>query len=263
MIDEGKEKEGKYIYSVIDSGEEKEFGPLGIGEKGDAVHAIAFDDIGAVVSDSPIVEYPVSRSNMMTHQKVLEMLMETYTALPVKFGTVAKGKAERNVSERIRLEVLQARYDELRDLLNTMEGKTELGLKCLWTNMESIFAELVREHSDIRALKGKIALRDPVRTRDKRVTLGEKVKKGLDAKREKEETDILKRLKPLCIDLEKNPTFGDNMVTNVAFLVALDKVEAFDAVVNQIDSELDGRMKLKYVGPIPPINFVELTIILE
>ena len=261
-MEEVKE-EGKYIYSVIDSSEEKEFGPLGIGDRNDLVHAIAFDNIAAVVSDSPIVEYPVSRPNMMAHQKVLEMLMETYTSLPVKFSTVAKGNARRDVAERIRLEVLEKRYDELRDLLNTMEGKIELGLKCLWLKMEFIYAELVREHSDIRIMKAKIAQGDPIRTRDKRVTLGEKVKKALDAKRAREQTEILRRLKPLSVDLEKNPTFGDNMVTNTAFLVPEKNVPKFDAVVNQLDSEMNGRMKLKYVGPIPPINFVELTIILE
>lgn len=258
-----EDKECRYIYSVIDSGEERELGPLGIGGRGDVVHAITFDDIAAVVSHSPVKDYPVSRVNMLTHQKVLELLMDSYTVLPVKFGTVAEGNAEREVSERIRLEVLERRYKELRGLLDKMEGKIELGLKCLWTNMETIYAELVQQHSDIRLLKTKIARGHPVKTRDQRVTLGERVKKALDAKRAKEQTDILRQLKPLCVDLEKASTFGDNMVTNTAFLVREEKVAEFDAVVNQVGSGLDGRMKLKYVGPVPTISFVELTIVLD
>ncbi|MDA2936912.1 GvpL/GvpF family gas vesicle protein [Acidobacteria bacterium AH-259-A15] len=260
MIDEGK-----YIYCVIDSGEEREFGPLGIGGRGDTVHSIAFRgrDIAVMVSDSPLKEYSISRENMLAHQKVLELMMESYTILPVKFGTVAKGNAAREVAERIRHEVLEKRYGELCGLLNTMEGKIELGLKCLWKNMESIFAELLEENSDIRILRRKIARGHPVKTRDKRVTLGEKVKNALDRKREKEEAQILKVLKHLFVDSESGTIFGENMVTNTSFLVPEEKVDEFDAVVNRMSSERNGRMKFKYVGPVPPCNFVELTIVLE
>ncbi|MFQ5981651.1 MAG: GvpL/GvpF family gas vesicle protein [Candidatus Heimdallarchaeota archaeon] len=256
-------EEEKYIYCVIDSDEERQFGPLGIGGRNDELHSIAFHNIAAVVSDSPKKHYPVSRENMMAHQKVLELMMESYTLLPVKFGTVAKSNAKREVTERIRLEVLKKRYDELHGLLDRMEGKIELGLKCLWKNMESIFSELVEQNSDIRILKRKISRGHPVKTRDKRVTLGEKVKNALDRKREKEEARILRVLKPLSVDVESGTIFGDNMVTNTSFLVPIEKVGDFDAVVNQISSAQNGRMKLKYVGPVPPCNFVELTIVLE
>lgn len=255
--------EGKYIYCVIGSDEEKGFGPMGIGGRGDEVFSIPFKDIAAVVSDSRVKEYPISRENMLAHQKVMELLMRSYTVLPVKFGTIAKGNAQRGPSERIRREVLDRRYNELHDLLERMEGKVELGLKCLWTNMESIFAEIVEEQSDIRRMKQKIAQGRPVKIRDRRITLGEKVKNALDRKREREEAEILKVLRPLYQDIQSGNVFGDSMVTNTSFLVARDKVGQFDAVLNQISSANNGRMKYKYVGPVPPCNFVELTIVLE
>jgi len=256
-------EEGKYIYCVVDSDEEKDFGSLGIGDRGDRVHSIAFKDIAAVVSDSPFTEYPVSRENMLAHQKVMELMMESYTILPVRFSTIASGNDELEPIERIRREALEERYAELRDLLDRMEGKVELGVKCLWVDMESIFGEIVEEHDDIKRMKQKIDLGHPVRMRDKRITLGEKVKNALDHKREIEESEILRVFRPLCEDMESGDVFGDSMVTNTSFLVAKDKVGQFDAEVNRISSASNGRMRYKYVGPVPPCNFVELTIILD
>lgn len=255
--------EGKYIYCIIDSAEEKDFGPLGIGGRGDKVHSIAFKDIAAVVSDSPIKEYPISRENLLIHQKVMEYLLESYIVLPVKFGTVAKGNDKQGSADRIRNEVLKRRYNELCNLLEGMAGKIELGVKCLWVDMESIFSEIVEEHSDIKRVKERIAKGHPVRTRDKRITLGEKVKNALDRKREKEEAEILQALKPIYEAMESGDIFGDRMVTNTSFLVSKDKVNQFDGVIDRISSMQNGRMQYKYVGPVPPCNFVELTIILD
>ena len=48
------EKEGKYIYCITGSNQFQSFGPLGIGGRGDEVYTICFNDIAAVVSNSPV-----------------------------------------------------------------------------------------------------------------------------------------------------------------------------------------------------------------
>ncbi len=254
---------GKYIYCIIDSGEKEEFDLVGIGDTGSLVHTIAFKDIAAVVSDSPLEDYPVSRVNMLAHQTVMEKMMESHAVLPVKFSTIANGSEKWGPVERIKHEVLENRYDEFCELLEKMEGKIELGLKCLWTNMDSIFSEIVNNHTDIKQMKRKIAQGHPIKTRDKRITLGEKVKNALDRQREKEEKVILAILKPICEDLQAGNIFGDAMVVNSSFLVDKTRVEDFDDIVNKLSSNHNGRMKYKYVGPVPPCNFVELTIYLK
>jgi len=255
--------EGKYIYCMIDAQEEKDFGPLGIGGRGDRVHSVIFEDIGAVISDSPIVKYPISRENTMAHMKVTEMLMIDYTVLPVKFGTIAAGSKNRSPEERIKLEILKARYKELKDLLTRMNNKTELGLKAIWMNMEAVFQEIVDENRDIKILKKRITSRNPAQAYGQRTSLGEMVKKALDAKRAKEEAEILKTLKGVYSELSRNKVFGDSMVTNSAFLVHESRIEKFDNLIGELDSAYNGRTKFKYVGPIPPCNFVELVITLK
>jgi len=255
--------EGKYIYCIIDTGEERDFGPIGIGGRGDRVHSVVFEDIAAVVSDSLIVKYSISREYTMAHMKVMEMAMNDFTILPVKFGTIAPGSNGRSPEERIKLEILKARYRELKDLLNRMCNRMELGLKAIWMNMETIYHEILDENRDIRILKRRIVSRNPAQVHSQRMSLGEMVKKALDARRAKEEAEILKTMKGVYYELRHNKVFGDSMVTNTAFLVDNNQIDKFDNLIERLESTYDGRTKFKYVGPVPPCNFVELVITLK
>ncbi|MFH1620365.1 MAG: GvpL/GvpF family gas vesicle protein [bacterium] len=98
---ETQTKEGKYIYCIIRPGQAcggaaakasgrhndqgLSFGPLGIGERGDEVHTVRSGDIAAVVSDSPVKSYAVSRENLLAHEKAIEAVMKEHTVLPVRF----------------------------------------------------------------------------------------------------------------------------------------------------------------------------------
>jgi len=262
-IEKHKREEGKYIYCVINSSEEKDFGNIGIGGRGDMVHSVCYQDIGVVVSNSPTTKYPISRENILLHQKIMETLMENYTILPVKFSTIAGGREGIDVAQRIRLEVLKARYEELKELLDRMENKIELGLKALWPDMKVIFQEIVKENAEIKRMKRLMDSGNPVKLQNRVVNLGEKVKKALEAKKDRETDQINASLKRCYVDKRSNKLFGDNMVMNYSFLVDKSCSEEFDDLIKKIDSTLNGRMRFKYIGPVPPINFVELVIILE
>ena len=123
------EKEGKYIYCIIETKQERNFGPIGIGEKGDEVLTIGYEDLSMVVSNYPVTRVAASRANMMAHQKVIEKVMKEYdSVLPVQFGTVASSADEvRNLLDR--------RYREFKTLLRDMDHKIELGVKGIWKDM--------------------------------------------------------------------------------------------------------------------------------
>ncbi len=57
-----------------------------------------------------------------------------------------------------------------------------------------------------------------------------------------------------------NNVMGDQMVTNSAFLVNKDREKAFDAAVEKLSTIHNGKVKFKYVGPVPPCNFVEIVV---
>ncbi len=245
--------EGQYIYAIVATREEKGFGPIGIGDRNDEVYIVCYQDIGAVISPSPIVKYPVTRANTMAHQKVMEEAMKQYPMLPVRFGTIGEG------IDLIRKRVLKARYEELRDSLNYMRDKVELGLKAIWPDMKPVFQEIAEKNKDIRRLKQRLVQRRGGTQREQ-VRLGEMVKEALDVRRGREEQAILRSFHGLWVERKISNPFGDQIVTNTAFLVEKDKEETFDRAVEDVTAMYDGKMKFKYVGPVPPCNFVEIVV---
>ena len=142
------EKEGKYIYCIINTTQERNFGSIGIGGRGDEVMTIGYDDLGMLVSNHPMVKLVVNRENMLTHEKVIEEVMKEFdSVLPVRFGTIASNADEvRNLLDR--------RRREFKDVLRNMDHKVELGVKGIWKNMDGIFGEIVEEDKDIKKMKG-------------------------------------------------------------------------------------------------------------
>lgn len=258
-----KMDEGRYIYCIIGTNQEIKFASPAIGGQQNEVYSISYQDIAAVISPSPVMKYPISRENTIAHQKVLEELMMNFTVLPVKFGTVASGKDGIPSSERIREEVLKVRYEELKDLLIKMDERIELGLKASWVDMKIVFGEIVDENIQIKKLRQKLVSKPIAQPFGEKATLGEMVKNALERKKAREEKDILDVLKKACVDWRSNKVFGDNMITNSSFLVEKSKVEEFDRLVDKLATTYDRRINFKYIGPVPPINFVELVIVLE
>ena len=230
------QREGGYIYCIIGDDEERKFAYPPIGDQEKGVYGVSFQDIAAVISPSPIMKYPISRENTMTHQKVLEKLMGDFTVLPVKFGTVAGSQEGISVDKRIREEVLKPRYEEIKELLTRMDNKIELGLKAFWVDMEIIFQEIVDENSQIKKLKQRLLSKPITQPFGEKATLGEMVKNALERKKENEEKDILETLKKSSVEWRKNKVFGDNMITNSAFLVEKSRVKEFDGLINKLDT---------------------------
>lgn len=255
--------EGKYIYGITDTMEEKEYPIKGIGNNGNLVHSLVYKDTTALVSDTPVKEYPVSRENTLIHMKIIENFMEEQTVLPVKFGTVAVGNDSRSSGERIKKEVLKERYSEIKDLLDRLQNKVELGLKAVWINMDLIFQEIIAENKEIQKLKQKISSKGFNQSYKERIKLGTLVKNTLDEKRHAEEKGIIRAFNELYCELRLNKTFGDKMITNTSFLVEKNRVKDFDKKMKKFASVNKERMRFTYVGPVPPCNFVELFIELK
>jgi hypothetical protein len=250
------EKEGKYLYCIIGSNGFQSFGPLGIGGRGDELHTIRFNDIAAVASNSPIVKYPVSRENSLAHEKAIEVVMEHYTVLPVRYGIIAEDE------EKVR-RILEREYGRFKELLNRMEGKRELGLKAVF-NEKFIYQEILQSYPEIRRLRNEIASRPPEATYFGRIEIGRMVESALKKEKEKYKDLILHALGGLAEDsICTDRIIGERMILNAAFLVNRDKEGEFDQRVNQLGNRYGDKITFKYVGTLPPFNFVNLVIDLK
>ena len=245
-------KEGKYIYCIIDSDQPQSFGPLGIGGRGDDLYTICFNDISAVVSNAPLKKYRVSRENSLTHEKAIEMAMTRYTALPVRFATVAEDR------EKVK-RILEREHDKFKEMLNHVKDRTELGLKAVFKE-KPIYEDILEKYGNIKLLKEKLATLTPEKSHYQRVQIGRMVEEALQKEKQIIKADILNTLNPLAAEVKNNDTYGELMIINAAFFVEKKKEADFDREVQGLGERYSEKITFKYVGPLPPFNFVDIRI---
>lgn len=247
-------KEGKYIYCIIGTKQERHFGPIGIGGRGDEVSTIGYDDLSMVVSGHPMTKFVVNRENMLAHEKVIEEVMEEFDGvLPVRFGTIASNADElRNLLDR--------RYREFKNLLRDMDHKIELGVKGIWKNMDVIFKEVVDENKAIKRTKEDIQNDKNKKNIQAKMEVGKMVEKYLEKKKEKEAERIVDVLRRTAFDHKLNKTISDGMFINAAFLVDKGREKEFDNMMDDLSEGYKNRIKFLYAGPLPVFNFVNITI---
>lgn len=243
---------GVYCYGICRSSAPESFGPIGIGARGDEVRSLAHGEIAAVVSSSPVSRYRVSRQNVLAHQQVLEAVMPHSPVLPIRFSTVADSAAQVGA-------ILESRYEEFDDLLDRMTGKHELGVKAIYRDAV-VYAEVVEDEPRIQRLKQRLTGTPLEASYYPRLELGRLVEAALAAKRGREGAALLALLAPHAVEHRQGRLLHERMLLNAAFLVETAREGTFDEIVEELSRRHAARMELRYVGPMPPYNFVNLTI---
>lgn len=246
--------EGKYIYGLIRHTGPIEFSNIGMGKREDLVYGISYNGISAVVSNSPVIIYEARRLNMITHEQVLEEIMKQFTVLPVRFSTISEQEDDSGI-----LKILERDFKKFDELLAKMEGKKELGLKVLAKETE-IYADILEKYEDIKSLKEKLINLPVDKTHYQRMKIGEMVADALKKETSNYKDIIMDTLTPLTKDVKTNDNYGEMMILNAAFLIESNSEADFDKAVNELDEKYGHLMTFKYVGTLPPYNFVNLVI---
>jgi hypothetical protein len=243
---------GKYIYCIIESGRPRSFGPLGIGSNGEELTSICFQGIAAVVSNSPIMKYALSRENMIAHEKAIEEVMKEFQVLPVRFSTIAEDEGKI-------VKILEKEHARFTGLLKNMAGKTELSVIAIFKE-DIIYKDITEKYQEIRAFKERIAGLPPEKTRGPLMEIGRRVEAALHQEREIHKEEILQALTALSCDVKVSDNYGELMILKAAFLVERRREKEFDRTVNDLADKYAGKIRFKYVGTLPPFNFVNLVI---
>ena len=256
-MEKEKETEGIYLYCIIRHEGAIEFGPLGIGSRADRVYTINYKDLCMVVSRSAVMRYEARRVNLTAHSLVLEEVMKRFSILPIRFSTISGSYEESKI-----VSILEKEYVKFSELLNKMEGKKELGLKVVAFE-DPIYAHILNKYDDIRNLKDKLAKVDPTKAHYQLVKIGEMVEKALAKENQSFNDNIINVLTPLAEETSVNDKYGERMILNAAFLIRNEKESEFDEAINTLDEQYGSLLSFKYVGTLPPYNFVNLVINLE
>ncbi|MBI4336427.1 MAG: GvpL/GvpF family gas vesicle protein [Chloroflexi bacterium] len=232
--------EGLYVYCIIETGEARNFGPIGVGGRGDPVTTISYHDLSAVVSTVSMERYVVGRQVLLAHEQVLERVMVDHTLLPVRFYTVAPN------AEEVRA-LLRSRRLEFKKLLRELDNKVELGVKALWKDVEHVLRDIVASGPQ------RDALGSPAET-------GQRIRARLEQRKASLTEALLEPFRPLVVGLKLGRTYGDDMIMNAAFLVDRTREKAMDAAVGGIGARYADTVMFRYVGPVPPYSFVSIVI---
>jgi hypothetical protein len=107
----------------------------------ESVYTVSHKDLGAVVSDTPIVIYDPTRENVLAHEFVDETVMRELTLIPMSFGTIFR-------SENDVRALLNSTYQAFTDVLDKMQDKIEFGLKIPW-DRDKVVAAIERDNDEI------------------------------------------------------------------------------------------------------------------
>ncbi len=237
-----------YVYGVL-SAADKPPATTGIG--GAPLQEITSDGLAALVSDLSEQELVLGREEMTTHARVLEEAVEHGTVLPMRFGVVMEGE------DAVKHDLLEAHRESLQQQLQDLTGKVELRVRAMYEE-QAIMREIVSEDPEIANLRESLHGADEDATYYGRIQLGELVAAAVEDKREADAAQLLDTLAPLALDTRVGDPTHERMVVSASFLVDRDRMSKFDEAVDKIGQAQASRMRIKYVGPLPPHSFVDL-----
>ncbi len=243
--------ERKYIYGIIEEPEPRRFSFPGVGDTD--VYTINHQKLAALVSNTGFDEIDPTRRNVRAHTVVQDELLKSYTLLPMGFGVIAGSKDDV-------LKLLEKNYQGLSRELIRLAGKVEAELKVFW-DQEAMIKQLQGGSDELTRLKAKIKnASSPIEAQRLLIEAGKLVERiALDWKA-KYADRVYTVLKGLSIDARLNNPLGVKNILNASFLIEKARESEFQKEVYKLDSQYQGKVNFKYVGPLAPYNFVSMKL---
>jgi hypothetical protein len=221
------------------------------GLAGAPVRVVTFGDVAAVVSRHPVKPLMPLRSNLEPHHRIVRRISSEAPLLPAAFGHITQ-------NDREIVDVLRENYDDIREELERLNQKCEMGIKLCW-NVGNIFEFFVRNNRELRELRDRVFTRREPSLAEK-LQVGEKFEATLNRERERLTAAVLNPLRPIASDIVKSTPRQDRIVCKAELLIARADVPRFEETLRHIASRLDAHFTLDYSGPWPPYSFVRLRL---
>ncbi|MBD3182398.1 hypothetical protein GF312_08905 [Candidatus Poribacteria bacterium] len=245
-VNNGSSHYGKLFYAVILSDQESNFGPIGLDNK--VVHSIHYEDIGALVSDYPRVDsIKLLRKNLAPYHEVIRKASELFTTIPARFGQIARDAGEVNIA-------LRKSYQTIRQELERLKNKVEMGLKVEW-NVDDVFKYFIDRDDKLRSIRDKYMGEGKSLGRKEIIDFGTYFHKRMEKTREQITNDILTHLPPGEARVEE--INNDSTITNATLLIEKDMRSDLEKAIDRLGENMGNEYSLKLDGPWPPFSFVD------
>jgi hypothetical protein len=241
-----------HVYGVIDATAELPEGLRGLGASPSSVRTIARGDLAVVVSD--LEEPPRTREDLERHAQVQSAIVAHTTLVPLQFGTLLDDE------EEVRDGLLGAHAAQLREVVASVAGHVQMTVKAVYDE-GVLLREVVTERPELKREADRIeAQADPAATREARIALGERIAQEVEARRSADEDHIVQSLARSADEIVVEPPTHERMAARLQLLVARERRPELDRAVEKLSAEQAGRMTLRYVGPMAPYSFCDLTL---
>lgn len=261
-------EQGKYVYCIINKNKsqgenfflqdkDQNFSLIGI--DGKEVSLIDFKDITAIVSDTPVINFDRLNKTALTkhltvHQQVNEEIMKDYDVVPMAFGIIAPSDDEVK-------RILAKAYLQFKTALNKIKDKIEFAIQAWWDE-KKLLEELANNNPEIRQLKQEVSLRGGVFALPAKLKLGKFIQQQLEAYKKNCIKDIQRFFKGFVDDSTQvaDRLIDDEMIINFSCLIKRVDEPEFDKRINQLGSKYEGKLRFKYIGPMPPYSFININL---
>lgn len=240
---------GLYLYGIFPDLDVNDLSLEGLDKQ--PVHPHVLDGFTFLYSEAQQERYLASRKNLLGHEKVLEQAMHAghRTLLPLQFGLIIQDWA--TVTEQL----TQPYGPSLHQLFDKLQGKREVGVKVFW-EQDSELQALLNENPTLKTqrdnLEGKNLSMDEV------VSIGQTIERSLQARKQHIINAFQTALNPLASEIVENDTLTESMIYNAAYLIAWDDEPTFAEQVEAIDTQFEGRLKIRYNNFTAPFNFAQM-----
>jgi Gas vesicle synthesis protein GvpL/GvpF len=238
-----------YVYGVTSGSNETEIDVAGVGPREAPIRRIREAGVAAIVSDVPRGPLAAAR-DLRAHWRVLDKVASVETVLPVRFATVMESE------DAVRREFLAPNADRLRTLLAELDGKVQLTVKGFYDE-ERLLREIVSESPEVARLRERTRTVSEAAGYYDRIRLGELVAAELERRRVQDAELFLSRLGPKAVAAKTEEPATKDGAVHAAFLVERNRIDEFTRAVQRLTDELGERIRIRYVGPLPPYSFAE------
>lgn len=249
------QKTGRYIYGLIRTDEERDFGSIGLdhGGRPGRVSTLRIGSLAAVVSDyaAPGKVLPLRR-NLDPHHRVIREVMKSTTIIPMTFGHVARSEDEV-------LRTLRRNKEAIRAQLDRVDGKVEMTIKLFW-DVDNIFEHLVAGDEELAAFRDQLFGPDRNPSQSEKIELGRRFEELLEQEREEQTDRVVEAFRPCVAEYTVNPPKTEKCVLDVAFLVERGRMKDFDARIHEVAEAFPADILFDCGGPWAPFNFAELDL---
>jgi hypothetical protein len=236
-----------YVYGVLRRGRGAEVAAAGVEQA--PIRGVAHGDLVALVSDLDGTVLAAARE-VRAHWAVLDEVARSVTVLPVRFGTVLDD------DDAVRASLLEPSAERITELLRVLDGRVQLNVRAHYDE-EQLLADVVRASPNVAAMRERIKGLPEQAAYYQRIRLGELVAGEVARARENDARRALEALDPHAVASRVEEPRGGDGAFALAFLVERGAVDAFGAAVARLREESGERLRIRFVGPLPPYSFVD------